>query len=141
MKKREKLFLQFGFHINQQVPADQNIKFGKGRVHDHILGCKDHRFPDLPRYPVSMVVAFKESPKPVRRNVHCDVQGKDSCTGSFDGIFIEVGCKYLKPEISGWLNRINRLLENNCQGICLLTGRATNHPCPQNTSGRPGCQK
>ena len=48
MKKRQQLFLQLRFQIDQQIAANQQVEFRERRIHDHILGRKDHRFTDLP---------------------------------------------------------------------------------------------
>ena len=76
MEKRNKLFLQFRLHINQQVPANQYVKLGKGRIHDHILGRKDYHFTDLPRYPVAIIVTLKEPPQPFRETSVAILKGK-----------------------------------------------------------------
>ena len=44
IKQRHQLFLQFGFHVYQQIAAGKQVELCEWRVFDHILGGKHHHF-------------------------------------------------------------------------------------------------
>ena len=73
----------------------------------------------------------KELAQALRRHIRGDVGWKNGRAGLLDGIPVQIGGKDLERKVSGWLELLQRLLENDGQRIGLLSSRAADHPGPQ----------
>lgn len=76
VQNSEDPFLQVIVHVNEQVPAGDQIQIGKRGVPGHIVVRKDHRFP-YPAVHIITVPPFgKESLQTLPGNVRFDVLQK-----------------------------------------------------------------
>ena len=69
MKQWDQFLLHLRGKIDQQVAATQDIQFGEGRIHDQVLLCKNHHFPDFFAYPVTALFFDKVAIHPLRRHI------------------------------------------------------------------------
>ena len=99
MKERQELLLQFRSQVDQQVPTNQNVQLGEGRIHDDILRSEDHHLPD--RF-VDLVAALCLDEEPVqtlRRHIRDDVGREHTLAGLVNGVPVQVGGKDLERKV------------------------------------------
>ena len=141
VKERQELLLQLRVQVDQQVPAGQDVELGEGRVHDEVLRGKDHHLADLFADPVAVLVLDKEPAQALRRHIRGDVGRIDALAGFVDGVPVQVGGKDLERKVPGRLHLLQRLFEDDGQGIGFLPRRAAGHPGPQRLAGRAARQE
>ena len=100
MKKWDELFLKIVREIYKQVAARQNVKFGKGRIHSHILLCENNHFTNGFIHPVIAAVIFdKVSAQALWGYIGGDVGWVDAVPCFLTGVAIQIGGKYLERKI------------------------------------------
>ena len=136
MEERQEFRLQLRRQVDEQVPAAHQVELGEGRIHDEILPREDDHLPDGPGDLVAAIQLDEEPVQPLRRHIRGDVGWEHRRAGFLDGVFVEVGREDLERVASGRLELLQRLFEDDGQGIGFLPSRAGGHPDPQRLVGR-----
>ena len=79
---------------------------------------------------VAVLDLDKEPVQALRRHIRGDIGRENGRAGFLDGVPVQIGGKDLERKVFGWLELLQRLLENDGQRIGLLPGRAADHPGP-----------
>src|SRR5438045_3010754 len=66
MKRWHDFFLQYLFHINQDIPTTDQVHIGKGRINGYILFCKHTHIPYVFLNSIIVSLLHEESFKPLR---------------------------------------------------------------------------
>ena len=141
VKERQQFFLQLRGQVDQQVPAAQDVELGEGRIHDEVLRGKDHHLPDGLADLVAALYLDEKPAQPFRRHIRGNVGRENGLAGFLDGVPVQVGGENLERSVPGRLELLQRLFEDDGQGISLLPGRAGGHPGPQRLAGRASGQQ
>ncbi len=104
VKERQELLLQLRGQVDEEVPADQDVELGEGRVHDDVLRGEDHHLADLLAHPVAALLLDEEPAQALRRDVRGDVGRIDALAGLVDGVPVQVGGEDLEREVPGGLH-------------------------------------
>jgi hypothetical protein len=137
VENRQKSSLQFRRQVDKQVPAAHEVHPCERRIHDEVLGRKDHHLPDGLCDPIAALELNKEPTQTLWRHIRSDVGRVNGRTSFRDGVFVQIGGEDMERKISGWLELLQRLFENDGQRISLLPGRAAGYPGPKRSIGCP----
>ncbi|OPY60663.1 MAG: hypothetical protein A4E57_04398 [Syntrophorhabdaceae bacterium PtaU1.Bin034] len=118
MEKGYDPVLKLGIHVDQDVPAREEIEAGKGRVLDEILYREDDLLPDVLLDPVAVVFPDEEAAEPLLAHVARDIRGVGAGPRPVHGLGIDV-----RPEdlhvIPSFLD-IKVLIDHHRDRICFL---------------------
>ena len=131
MKELNQLILQLRLQINQQVATTQQVEFGKGRVNNDVLLCKDHHLPNFVAHPQATRVLHEKAAQTFGRHLGLNAAGIHARAPGGNGGFVQVRGKYLERVALAGVHVFEGLLEDHGQRISLLAGGTTRCPGAQ----------
>ena len=96
MKRRDDLFLQTGFQVNQQIAATDQIEARERRIAQEILPRKHDHLPQRLADAETAVLLDKEPPQPFGRNVLHQALGVEARPGLLQQDRVEIRCENLQ---------------------------------------------
>ena len=126
VEDRHYLFLEHRSHVDQDVPAADEVYPGERGVLRKILACENAHFTDRLVDLVASVRLDEESAQTLRAYVGEAAIGVNGGACPFDRGLADVGAEYLDRCAIGLVAEVFH--ENDRHGIRLLTGRAARHP-------------
>ena len=95
MENIEHRLLGLAFQIDEQVPAGDEIEMGKGRIFQHIMWRKKDQLADFFFNPVTPMVAKKEPPQSLLRDIGFNCHRIDSSAPVLHRFLVDIGRKNL----------------------------------------------
>ena len=122
MEHGNKLLLQIAAHIDQEVATTNEIKFGEGRIFDHVMLGKNHHVANafVDSVGAAVRLGYKKTRHPFPRKVCGDAGRIKAGTGCGNRLTVYVGGENLHLETL--FHRLLALGKQNGQGISLLAG-------------------
>ena len=135
MEKGNEFFLQFRAQIDEQVAATDQVEFGERRVFQHVLLGKHQHVADAFVNAIGATVGLdgEKSRQPFRREVCGDAGRVQAGARGGDGPAVDVGCEELHRVVL--LERVHALLQEDGDGIGLLSGGAAGRPDAHHGAG------
>jgi len=133
MEHRQDHFLRLGVQIDQQVPAGDQVEFGKRRIFEDVLLGEHHHVADILVDTVGTFVPGEETVQPFGRNVGGDAFRVDPGARSFDRDNVDIGRKDLDRRALFLLIRM--FPDQDGDRVRLFAGGTAGHP---DTHALPG---
>ena len=126
MEQREDLLLHLGTQVDQDVAAGYEVEARERRIGQKILRREYHRFAQLARHAVAMILLGEETIETRRRDILSDRLRIEPVTGDRDGIIVDVRCKDLQLHLS--LRGFDLLKKEHGERVGLLARAAPGVP-------------
>jgi hypothetical protein len=129
MEYRNHPILQIVIHVNQQIPARDQVDAGERRIAYQAVGGKRAEFAHLLADRVAVGAFGKKPRSPFGRNAVQQGRRKTSGPGGADRDLIDIAGEYLDFGNGG--QGVHVLAQQYRQRVCLFPGGTSRHPDPQ----------
>ena len=134
MEHRQHHFLRLGVQIDQQVPAGDQVEFGKRRILEHVLLGEHHHVADVLVDTVELS-SFLKKRSSRSAEMSAAILSRYSPARAFSIEFIDVGRDDIDRHAPSV--RSPNVPDQDRDRVHLLAGRAADHPDAEGCPGRP----